>query len=100
MDQERRDVGRCDAGNSLGFAKSFRVVAMKLLERDGILISCSCSYHMSLESLIDAVQRAARHLNRFVQIIEIGGQSADHPIHPAIVETRYLKAIVVRVVGE
>lgn len=80
--------------------KRLNQLAMKLLERDGILISCSCSYHMSLDSLIDAVQRAARHLNRFVQIIEIGGQSADHPIHPAIVETRYLKSIVVRVVGE
>lgn len=80
--------------------KRLNQLAMKLLERDGILISCSCSYHMSLESLIDAVQRAARHLNRFVQIIEIGGQSADHPIHPAIPETRYLKAVVVRVVGE
>jgi len=39
-------------------------------------------------------------LNRFAQIIEIGGQSPDHPIHPAIPETRYLKAVVVRVVGE
>lgn len=80
--------------------KRLNQLAMKLLERDGILISCSCSYHMSLDSLIDAVQRAARHLNRFAQIIEIGGQSADHPIHPAIVESRYLKTIVVRIVGE
>jgi 23S rRNA (cytosine1962-C5)-methyltransferase len=76
--------------------KRLNQLAMKVLERDGILVSCSCSYHMSLESLIDAIQRAARHLNRFAQIIEIGGQSPDHPIHPAIQETRYLKAVVVR----
>ncbi len=80
--------------------KRLNQLAMKVLERDGILVSCSCSYHMSLESLIDAIQRAARHLNRFAQIIEIGGQSPDHPIHPAIQETRYLKAVVVRIVGE
>jgi 23S rRNA (cytosine1962-C5)-methyltransferase len=77
--------------------KRLNQLAMKLLERDGILVSCSCSYHMSLDSLIEAIQRAARHLNRFAQIIEIGGQSPDHPIHPAIPETRYLKAVVVRV---
>ncbi len=80
--------------------KRLNQLAMKVLERDGILVSCSCSYHMSLESLIDAIQRAARHLNRFAQIIEIGGQSPDHPIHPAIQETRYLKAVVVRIVGD
>jgi len=39
-------------------------------------------------------------LNRFAQIIETGGQSPDHPIHPAITETQYLKAFIVRVVGD
>lgn len=72
-------------------------LAMQLLERDGILASCSCSYHMSSEALQGAIQKAARHLNRFVQIIEVGGQSPDHPIHPAIVETQYLKAFICRV---
>lgn len=75
-------------------------LAMQLLERDGILVSCSCSYHLSSESLVEAVQRAARHLNRFAQIVELGGQAPDHPIHPAIPETKYLKAIFVRVVSE
>jgi len=79
--------------------KRLNQLAMRLLERDGILVSCSCSYHLSTEALIGAIQRAARHLNRFAQIVEIGGQAPDHPIHPAIPETRYLKAIVVRIVG-
>lgn len=73
-------------------------LAMQLLDRDGILVSCSCSYHLGAEVLVDAIQRGARHLNRFAQIIEVGGQAPDHPIHPGIEETRYLKAFFVRVV--
>jgi 23S rRNA (cytosine1962-C5)-methyltransferase len=80
--------------------KRLNQLAMQLLERDGILVSCSCSYHLSADSLIAAIQRAARHLDRFAQIIEIGGQAPDHPIHPAIPETKYLKSVFVRVVGE
>lgn len=79
--------------------KRLNQLAMQLLDRDGILVSCSCSYHLSADSLIDAIQRAARHLDRFAQIIEIGGQAPDHPIHPAIPETRYLKTVFVRVVA-
>ncbi len=75
-------------------------LAMQLLERDGVLVSCSCSYHLSADSLVSGIQRAARHLNRFAQIIELGGQAPDHPIHPAIPETKYLKAAFVRVVAE
>lgn len=75
-------------------------LAMQLLERDAVLVSCSCSYHLSADSLISGIQRAARHLNRFAQIIELGGQAPDHPIHPAIPETKYLKAAFVRVVAE
>ena len=70
------------------------------LSRDGILVSCSCSHHLALDELIDAIQQAARHLGRFVQIVEVGGHAPDHPIHPAIPETRYLKALVCRVVQD
>jgi 23S rRNA (cytosine1962-C5)-methyltransferase len=75
-------------------------LAMQLLNRDGLLVSCSCSYHMSSDALMNAVQKAARHLNRFVQVIEMGGQAPDHPIHPGIEETRYLKTFVCRVTSE
>lgn len=80
--------------------KRLNQLALQLLERDGILVSCSCSYHMSGDSLVQAIQRAARHLGRFVQIVEIGGQSPDHPIHPAIPETRYLKTYFCRATVE
>jgi 23S rRNA (cytosine1962-C5)-methyltransferase len=72
-------------------------LALPLIERDGILVSCSCSYHMPAEDLATAIQMAARHTSRFVQILEQGGQSPDHPVHPAIPETRYLKTFFCRV---
>ncbi len=75
-------------------------LALPLIERDGILVSCSCSYHMSAKDLAFAIQGAARHSSRFVQILEVGGQSPDHPVHPAIPETRYLKSFFCRVTRE
>jgi len=75
-------------------------LAIQLLPRDGLLVSCSCSYHMGGDALLGAIQKAGRHLNRFVQIIEAGGQAPDHPVHPGIEETRYLKSFICRVVAE
>lgn len=74
-------------------------LAMRLLGRDGLLVSCSCSFHLPQDDLLLAVQRAARHLDRTVQVLEIGGQSADHPSHPLMPETRYLKAVFCRVLA-
>jgi 23S rRNA (cytosine1962-C5)-methyltransferase len=75
-------------------------LALALIEGEGLLVSCSCSYHLGPEELVTAIQTAARHSGRFVQILESGGQSPDHPVHPAIPETRYLKAFFCRVTRE
>jgi 23S rRNA (cytosine1962-C5)-methyltransferase len=75
-------------------------LALNLIDRDGLLVSCSCSYHLSADDLAAAIQGAARHTGRFVQILEAAGQSPDHPVHPAIPETRYLKAFFCRVTRE
>jgi 23S rRNA (cytosine1962-C5)-methyltransferase len=72
-------------------------LALGLLSPGGLLVSCSCSYHLTAEALLEAIQAAARHSGRFVQILEAAGQSPDHPLHPAIPETRYLKAFFCRV---
>jgi 23S rRNA (cytosine1962-C5)-methyltransferase len=72
-------------------------LALGLLDEEGTLVSCSCSYHLAPEELMSAIQSAARHSGRGVQILEAGGQSPDHPVHPAIPETRYLKAFFCRV---
>lgn len=72
-------------------------LAIRLLGKDGLLVSASCSMHLPRETLVDIVRGAGRHLDRHVQIIAQGGQSADHPVHPAIPETDYLKAVFARV---
>jgi 23S rRNA (cytosine1962-C5)-methyltransferase len=72
-------------------------LALEVLRQDGILVSASCSYHMPREALQDAMLRAARHRGRGLQIVEQGHQGPDHPIHPAIPETAYLKAFFGRV---
>jgi 23S rRNA (cytosine1962-C5)-methyltransferase len=77
--------------------KRLNQLAMRLLAGDGILVSCSCSYHLSAEALVDAIAKAAHGAGRQVQLLESGGQSPDHPVHPAIPETRYLKAYFCRV---
>ncbi len=71
-------------------------LGIRLLEKDGLLVSGSCSMHLAKDKLTDIVRGAARHLDRHAQIIGMGGQGADHPIHPAIIETDYLKAIFAR----
>ncbi|MDE2461408.1 MAG: class I SAM-dependent rRNA methyltransferase, partial [Gammaproteobacteria bacterium] len=73
-------------------------LGMQLLERDGLLVSCSCSYHLPAAELLAAIQAGARHLEREAQLLERGSQAADHPVHPAIPETEYLKAFFVRAV--
>ena len=72
-------------------------MAMQILAKDGILITCSCSYHMSRAALLEAVQQGARHLDRSVQVLAQLQQAPDHPVHPAIAETDYLKGFVCRV---
>src|SRR5690554_3467135 len=71
--------------------------AMRLLGRDGLLLSASCSMHLAPERLVEVVRGAVRHQDRHGQIIYQGYQAADHPVHPAIPETAYLKALGVRV---
>lgn len=71
--------------------------ALALLERDGLLVTASCSFHMHRDDLLRTVQQAARHSDRSLQLLQQGQQSPDHPIHPAIPETAYLKAFFLRV---
>jgi 23S rRNA (cytosine1962-C5)-methyltransferase len=90
---------RRDHGKGLAAYRKLNQLAMQVVARDGWLVSCSCSWHLDPAELTEAIQRAARHLGRFVQVVAFGGQGPDHPVHPAIPETRYLKALVCRVTG-
>ncbi|MCP3890101.1 MAG: RlmI/RlmK family 23S rRNA methyltransferase, partial [Desulfobulbaceae bacterium] len=72
-------------------------LAIKLLTEDGLLMAASCSMHLQRNELVDVLRSAGRKNGRHVQILFEGMQGADHPVHPAIPETRYLKALLARV---
>jgi len=79
-----------------GYAR-LNQLALQVLAPDGILISCSCSMHLAAERLQSILYQSARKQGRQMQILERGFQTLDHPVHPAIVETAYLKAFYCRV---
>jgi 23S rRNA (cytosine1962-C5)-methyltransferase len=72
-------------------------LGMRLLANNGLLVSASCSMHLSEGSLDRILCQSGRHLDRDVQIIERGSQGPDHPVHPGIPETRYIKSVMCRV---
>lgn len=72
-------------------------LGLQVLARDGILVTCSCSHHMPRADLVDGLQAAARAHDRQVQLLEPLSQSPDHPVHPAIPETDYLKGSIARI---
>jgi 23S rRNA (cytosine1962-C5)-methyltransferase len=71
-------------------------LAQSLLVPGGILISCSCSMHLAESRLQSIVHQAASQQGLRLQILERGFQAPDHPVHPAIPETAYLKALFCR----
>jgi 23S rRNA (cytosine1962-C5)-methyltransferase len=61
------------------------------------LVTCSCSYHVDEASLVATVNEAARDARRTIRIVESRSQARDHPVHPAMPETRYLKCLIIAV---
>jgi len=86
-----------DLPKALAAYKRLNQLAMQVMVDDGILVSCSCSHHVSSEDLQETIAKAARATGKHLQILEMGGQAPDHPVHPAIPETRYLKTYFCRV---
>jgi 23S rRNA (cytosine1962-C5)-methyltransferase len=91
---------RKDAPKGQAAYRKLNQQAMQVLARDGFLVSCSCSHHLAQDDLIVVIQQAARHVDRFAQVVEVGGHAPDHPLHPAIPETRYLKSLFCRIVQD
>jgi 23S rRNA (cytosine1962-C5)-methyltransferase len=86
-----------DVPKALAAYKRLNQLAMGVVADEGILVSCSCSFQVSAEELQDAIAKAVRGAGKHMQILEMGGQAPDHPVHPAIPETRYLKAYFCRI---
>ncbi len=66
-------------------------LALQVLNKNGILVSASCSHHLSKNNLHEILRSSARHIDRHLVFFATGSQGPDHPIHPAILETEYLK---------
>jgi 23S rRNA (cytosine1962-C5)-methyltransferase len=77
--------------------KEINLRAMKLLNPGGVLITCTCSYHMSEEMFLEIIADAGLDARRRLQIVEVRGQATDHPVLMGVPETHYLKCVVLRV---
>ncbi|TBU75182.1 class I SAM-dependent rRNA methyltransferase [Phytopseudomonas daroniae] len=85
-----------DIKNGEAAYRRLNETAMRLLNKDGILVSASCSMHLEEDNLQNILLTSARHLDRNIQLLERGAQGPDHPVHPAIGETCYIKSLTVR----
>jgi 23S rRNA (cytosine1962-C5)-methyltransferase len=81
-----------DVAAGLEAYRRLNQAALQVLAPGGILVSASCSFHLHRETLHDLLRASARHLDRHLVFLAQGGQAPDHPVHPAIPETDYLKA--------
>ena len=86
-----------DFKTGLAAYQKLNSLGLRLLQRGGLLVSASCSMQLPEATLLDTVRGAARHVDRHLQLVHRGTQGADHPVHPAMVETQYLKALFFRV---
>ena len=72
-------------------------LALDVLKRDGILVTCSCSGLVTAEDFSEMISDVARTSSRTIQILEQHGQPADHPVSATCTETAYLKMLICRV---
>lgn len=77
--------------------KEINLRGLKLIRPKGFLVTSSCSYHISEGDFIGVVQSAAYDARRHVRVVDIRGQAPDHPVLPALPESRYLKCLVLAV---
>jgi 23S rRNA (cytosine1962-C5)-methyltransferase len=78
--------------------KEINLRALKLLRPGGILVSSTCSYHVSEEMFLRILAEAANDAHRRLQMVEKRMQAGDHPVLLGVPETYYLKCVIARVV--
>ncbi len=81
---------------ALGGYKEINLRALKLLRPGGILITCTCSYHVSEPLFLEVIERAAMDARVPVVLVEKRLQARDHPVLLGVPETSYLKCLVLR----
>ncbi|MGB9074363.1 MAG: class I SAM-dependent rRNA methyltransferase [Terriglobales bacterium] len=84
-----------DLGKALGGYKELNLRAMKMLRPGGLLVTCSCSFHVSAPDFLEVVAAAARDAHKSARILETLGQAKDHPTLLNVPETSYLKCLII-----
>ncbi len=77
--------------------KELNLRALKMLRPGGVLITCSCSFHVSEADFLDMLRAAAFDARRSPKLMEKRGQAKDHPVLLAVPETAYLKCLILTV---
>jgi 23S rRNA (cytosine1962-C5)-methyltransferase len=77
--------------------RRLQTLSLRLLAKDGILVTCCCSGLITMELLEDLLSQLAEKERREIQILERRGQAADHPVSVSCPETSYLKCLICRV---
>lgn len=78
--------------------KEINLRALKLLSPGGVLVTCTCSYHVSEELFLEILAQAAIDARRRLQIMEKRMQATDHPVLSGMPETYYLKCVIARII--
>nr|MBA3768662.1 class I SAM-dependent rRNA methyltransferase [Acidobacteriota bacterium] len=87
---------RASVGKAVRGYKEINLRALKLLNANGVLVTCTCSYHMSEGMFVELVADAARDARRRIQLVEKRIQARDHPVLVGVPETYYLKCLIAR----
>ncbi|MBN1397033.1 MAG: class I SAM-dependent rRNA methyltransferase [Bacteroidetes bacterium] len=74
--------------------KDINAAAMRLIVPGGYLVSASCSHHITEDGFLSAIEQAAVKSKRRIQLLELTGAAPDHPVIPAMPETKYLKSCI------
>ena len=78
---------------AIAYARLF-ASAMRRVQQGGWLVACSCSHHYASTDLLAALAAAAAQQGRALRVLAELAQGVDHPVHPAMPETRYLKGLL------
>ena len=87
---------RSAKGGALRGYKEINLRALRLLDAGGILVSCSCSHHISEADLFEVIASAALDANKQLRVLERRTQAQDHPILLTVPETHYLKCVILQ----
>ena len=79
--------------------KELNLRALKMLRPGGILVTCSCSFHVSESEFLEMLGSAAADAGRRVRILEKRGAAIDHPVLLNVPETSYLKCVICELIS-